>query len=360
MKKLCLCLSVCAFAFWACGDDSSSGASAPSDEYVALSSEATAESSSSESAAESSSEKSETPQSSSENSETAKSSAEETPNSSATEPVPQSFATTELEAGEFALVCKDDALTAKAPATIKASFYKEDGQDMLVIEGLSGPCIKSAPYSMSRSGDTLLVELGKDIDLTNCVCISDHVYKVNQEDTDAKFVKYVENESAYFFDYSQYVDRVFTIEETSVSDGGASSSSVQPAAMASTNEYGFAIGKCGGNEADLNQLAKRPMFALEDLTDLTADESELPKAQILTDGNGKFQVYLPQASDYCEIVAKVKMAREGDALKIDYVFDENTMATKCRCLSDHWFDIDAEYADVKYITFGGTEFVVAQ
>lgn len=352
MKKLCLCLSVCAFAFWACGDDSSSA----NDEFVessdslVSSSEATAESSSSESIAESSSEESETPQSS----------AEETPNSSAAESVPQSSAMMELEAGEFALVCKDDALTAKAPATIRASFYKENGQDMLVIEGLSSPCVKSAPYSMSRSGDTLLVELGKDIDLTNCVCISDHVYKVNQEDTDAKFVKYVKNESAYFFDYSQYVDRVFTIEETSVSDGGASSSSVQPIAMASTNEYGFAIGKCGGNEDDLNQLAMRPMFAPEDLTVLAADESELPKAQILTDGNGKFQVYLPQASDYCEIVAKVKMAREGDALKIDYVFDENTMATKCRCLSDHWFDIDAEYADVKTITFDGTDFVVVQ
>lgn len=352
MKKLCLCLSVCAFAFWACGDDSSSANDeiAGSSDSLVSSSEATAESSSSESIAESSSEES----------ESAKSSAEEAPKSSATEPVPQSSAMMELEAGEFALVCKDDALTAKAPATIRASFYKENGQDMLVIEGLSSPCVKSAPYSMSRSGDTLLVELGKDIDLTNCVCISDHVYKVNQEDTDAKFVKYVGNESAYFFDYSQYVDRVFTIEETSVSDGGASSSSVQPAAMANTNEYGFAIGKCGGNEADLNQLAMRPMFAPEDLTGLTADESELPKAQILTDGNGKFQVYLPQASDYCEIVAKVKMAREGDALKIDYVFDENTMATKCRCLSDHWFDIDAEYADVKTITFDGTDFVVVQ
>lgn len=231
---------------------------------------------------------------------------------------------------------------------------------MLKIEGLAGPCIKSATYSMSRAGDTLLVELGEDIGITNCNCISDHVYKVNKEDTDAKFVKYVKNESAYFFDYPQYAGMVFAVEGTAASGDGESSSSTQPSAMAKTNENGFLIGKCGGNEADLRPFAKRTVYTPEVLSDVVDDETESPKAQILTDGNGNFQVYLPNASDYCQIEAKVKMAREGDALKIDYVFDENTVATKCRCLSDHWFDIAAEYADVKNITFGGTKFVVVQ
>lgn len=340
-----------AIAFWACSGDSSTSSS--EEETPMSSSEVESPMSSSEV---------ETPMSSSD-------AVDDSPNP----PEPESSAAVEVGLGRFSLVCKDNSFSAEPPATNEARFYNENGQDFLKIEGLAGPCIETASYSMSRAGDTLLVELGDDIDLTNCFCISDHVFKVEKEDTDAKFVKYVKNESAFFLDYSQYADEVFQVwqspdveivkvdvdEEVPDIDIDTSfslSPAVEPGMEAKlgelvkVNEYGFAIGECGSDQALFAPKASSETF--------TADVKQ-PKAYLFTDGDGHYQVMLPEASDYCDVKAKVSFKRDGDTLYIDYVFDENAIMSKCRCMSDHWFNIDAAYVDVKYVVFEGTTYIVA-
>lgn len=127
-------------------------------------------------------------------------------------------------------------------------------------------------------------------------------------------------------------------------------------AMAKTNEYGMALGECT-NDDPYAALAKSPSY-LSAPEDPSTAQVAAREAYILTDGNGKYQVFLPRVSDYCQVEAKISMERDGDTLKIGYVFGEGAMMTKCLCVTDHWFDIDAAYADVKFVTFSGIEFAV--
>lgn len=127
-------------------------------------------------------------------------------------------------------------------------------------------------------------------------------------------------------------------------------------AMAKTNEYGMALGECT-NDDPYAALAKSPSY-LSASEDPSTAQVAAREAYILTDGNGKYQVFLPRVSDYCQVEAKISMERDGDTLKIGYVFGEGAMMTKCLCVTDHWFDIDAAYADVKFVTFSGIEFAV--
>ena len=78
-----------------------------------------------------------------------------------------------------------------------------------------------------------------------------------------------------------------------------------------------------------------------------ASTEELPKAYILNDGEGHYQVMALKVRDACLIEADLLTKRSGDTLQIDYgvVHSETT----CSCYSDHWFDIEPENANVKFI-----------
>lgn len=73
----------------------------------------------------------------------------------------------------------------------------------------------------------------------------------------------------------------------------------------------------------------------------------MPKAYILNDGEGHYQVMALNVRDACLIEADLLTKRSGDTLQIDYgvVHSETT----CTCYSDHWFDIEPENANVKFI-----------
>ena len=72
----------------------------------------------------------------------------------------------------------------------------------------------------------------------------------------------------------------------------------------------------------------------------------MPKAYLLNDGNGHYQVMALKVRDYCLVEADLLTKRSGDTLQIEYdVHSETT----CTCYSDHWFDIEPENANVKFI-----------
>ena len=152
---------------------------------------------------------------------------------------------------------------------------------------------------------------------------------------------------------------------SSSSVGGKQSSSSGPQSSSGTKEKpskafaadtknGFKLGGC--ITSGLQTLAKRASLAAS-----TADASnELPKAYILNDGEGHYQVMALKVRDACLIEADLLTKRSGDTLQIDYgvVHSETT----CSCYSDHWFDIEPENANVKFIQimfFNGTTYQVS-
>ena len=112
-------------------------------------------------------------------------------------------------------------------------------------------------------------------------------------------------------------------------------------AFAADTKNGFKLGSC------ITTLARRTFLA----ADIDAASEELPEAYILNDGEGHYQVMALNVRDYCLVEADLLTKRSGDTLQIDYgvVHSETT----CTCSSDHWFDIEPEDTDIKFVRFGG-------
>ena len=75
------------------------------------------------------------------------------------------------------------------------------------------------------------------------------------------------------------------------------------------------------------------------------NSEDLPLAYLYNE-NGQYRLMIPKMDDYCGF-DKVMMdvERSGDTLRIDVTA---MIPTACKCVSDHWFDIEARDADVKY------------
>lgn len=82
---------------------------------------------------------------------------------------------------------------------------------------------------------------------------------------------------------------------------------------------------------------------------LLKDGSEdLPKAYLYHEKD-KYQVMIPKLDDYCGFAdVKLDVNRFGDTLSVDV---KSIIPTKCMCVSDHWFDIEARDADIRYFAF---------
>ena len=78
---------------------------------------------------------------------------------------------------------------------------------------------------------------------------------------------------------------------------------------------------------------------------LKEGSEDLPLAYLYNE-NGQYRLMIPKMDDYCGF-DKVMMdvERSGDTLRIDVTA---MIPTACKCVSDHWFDIDASDADIKY------------
>ena len=142
-----------------------------------------------------------------------------------------------------------------------------------------------------------------------------------------------------------------TVAQNTSSSAIASSSS-QPTSSSEdsitfsmSTKNGIKLGSCKHDAFEQIFLAKRSTLAASSNT----TPEELPKAYMLYNSKGNYQVMLLNVTDYCIVDASVKTTRLGDTLKIEY--DGTTAVSACVCVSDHWFDINAKDKDVKFIRF---------
>lgn len=135
-------------------------------------------------------------------------------------------------------------------------------------------------------------------------------------------------------------------------DGGLASES-----FASDTKNGLKLGSCLAGLADSPVLAKRAAKAAtfaEDSSNvfpMVYILNDLPKAYILNDGNGNYQVFVLKVMDLCYVESDLLTKRSGDTLEIEYGPDR--VESTCTCYSDHWFDIAPENKDIRYFKFSG-------
>ena len=135
-----------------------------------------------------------------------------------------------------------------------------------------------------------------------------------------------------------------SVTTSSASQPPSSSAGTQEAspAFAKDTKNGFKLGSCIASGLEPLPIRAVPIASLAE-----ASSGEMPKAYILNDGEGHYQVMALNVRDYCLVEADLLTKRSGDTLQIDYgvVHSETT----CTCYSDHWFDIEPENANVKFI-----------
>ena len=88
---------------------------------------------------------------------------------------------------------------------------------------------------------------------------------------------------------------------------------------------------------------------------LKEGSEDSPKAYLYHE-NDKYQVMIPKISDYCTFLdVKLDVNRFGDTLSVEV---KSIIPSKCVCVSDHWFDIEAKDADIKYFKFNNDVYEV--
>jgi hypothetical protein len=108
------------------------------------------------------------------------------------------------------------------------------------------------------------------------------------------------------------------------------------AVLDSTRNVSLKMGACNDHPYD-NVLLK--------------DASANPKAYLITDENGAYQVVIPNLTDACGVGEVVfNNQRSLDTLIISYTVG---VVTDCMCITDHYFNIDPLDADIKFLKHWG-------
>jgi uncharacterized protein (TIGR02145 family) len=128
----------------------------------------------------------------------------------------------------------------------------------------------------------------------------------------------------------------------------SSSSQAPSPAFAKDTKNGFKLGSCISPGIKPLGVATR-LVQTADIAEVTFGDS--PKAYILNDGEGHYQVMALNVNDYCQVDAELSTVRSGDTLEIKYGVVHSE--TSCTCNSDHWFDIEPEDTNIKFVRFGG-------
>lgn len=233
----------------------------------------------------------------------------------------------------------------------------------LDIKNFMGPCDIRGAYTMERSGDTLKISFKEEIGMVNCICDMHLVFDMDAGDSDAKFVKIGGN--------TLNVDAwILPVEDPPVVVYAETSA---PAYNDSTGKTQYALGTCKNDALDESGTDGTAMG----IASVKSYAAEKKTASIVSDGNGKFQVFIPSVSDYCCIDALLVLERDGDVLSISYDMTKaagesavtnsdgssiqvGPTVCKCVCFSDHWFDIPAEYADVQTVKFGNAQYEIVR
>ena len=138
-------------------------------------------------------------------------------------------------------------------------------------------------------------------------------------------------------------------ESSSSQPNGGIESSSRKQQSSSSNNLSFKIGTCNPDEVIVDKIALSKQAAFD--ADIAAALEELPKAYILHNNGENYQVFISNVRDYCAVRDGLLTKRSGDTLEIEYGGMEHASVTACLCNSDHWFDINAEDKDAKFIKF---------
>ena len=244
----------------------------------------------------------------------------------------------------------------------KAYLYHENDKYQVMIPKISDYCtFLDVILDVNRFGDTLSVEV-KSIIPSKCVCVSDHWFDIEAKDADIKYFKF--KKDVYEVVPGPAPDEPYSSavlpgeSSSSVTPPGESSSSVTPPGESSSSVTppGSSSGVTPPGESSSSILDslrnvsmkftgcyESPYNKVALLKEAATDE--LPKAYLYEE-SGKYRLMIPKMDDYCGF-DKVMMdvERSGDTLRIDVTA---MIPTACKCTSDHWFDIDASDADIKY------------
>ena len=162
---------------------------------------------------------------------------------------------------------------------------------------------------------------------------------------------------------SQQPPKLSSSSVTTSSASQPSSSSVDhqeaSPAFAKDTKNGFKLGSCIASA-----LEPQPIRAAQIASLAKASSEKQPQAYLLNDGNGHYQVMALNVNDLCYVDADLLTKRSGDTLQIEYGCREENgecvvAESPCMCHSDHWFDIEAENANVKFIRFSGTTYEIS-
>jgi uncharacterized protein (TIGR02145 family) len=138
-------------------------------------------------------------------------------------------------------------------------------------------------------------------------------------------------------------------ESSSSQPNGGIESSSSKQQSSSSNNLSFKIGTCNPDEVIVDKIVLSKQAAFD--ADIAAALEELPKAYILHNNGENYQVFISNVRDYCAVRDGLLTKRSGDTLEIKYGGMEHASVTACLCNSDHWFDINAEDKDAKFIKF---------
>jgi len=138
-------------------------------------------------------------------------------------------------------------------------------------------------------------------------------------------------------------------ESSSSQPNGGIESSSRKQQSSSSNNLSFKIGTCNPDEVIVDKIALSKQAAFD--ADIAAALEELPKAYILHNNGENYQVFISNVRDYCAVRDGLLTKRSDDTLEIEYGGMEHASVTACLCNSDHWFDINAEDKDAKFIKF---------
>lgn len=212
-----------------------------------------------------------------------------------------------------------------------------DGFAVVTIEHVKLGCsFEIVGVDVVAEGDTLFVNTkveGED-DFLDCMCPRKVSFEVKY-DASIENVKYTKV-AGYFVSPLQKMKPENLSSSSVVPE--SSSSVVTDFDLASERNVALHLGECKADNLGLNKTG-------------TSNEAYL----IL--GEGGCQVYIPNLGDYCGILGNFLSERVGDTLRV-WVDPEHRGVTKCFCIKDHWFDISASDADIKYFEYSGNVYDV--
>jgi hypothetical protein len=234
------------------------------------------------------------------------------------------------------------------------AYLVEDstGNNQILVPELNDYCDIMADFKSKRLGDTLEIWFNlEDAAVTDCMCIKDHLFSIKSSDADAKYFKY---SGEVFAVTSEPAPVRPEIEEPAIPDAPEFDESEPHQEV--TDVIGFCDASPDENENLLSNKF-RLVDSWDDFTEKGSDGEIIPYARTHFDGDDVVLVF--EATFDCDKkVEKVNVYPSNDTL---YAKTETSVIESvklepnegCGCMTRAAFKLKNEgvYADAKYMVF---------